>query len=113
MANVRELMVFVALKASCGRSKDIDETALYLAKTSYRQLLTVGEEVYLRIPPVSRFRDHDDGLLYFGTFCRLESRNGASAKELILYSIRGASVYNGTHIEITSPASKEKENRDT
>jgi len=29
------LMAFVALKASCGRSKDIDETTLYLAyKTS-------------------------------------------------------------------------------
>lgn len=85
------LMVFVALKASCRQSKDVDETALYLAKTSYRQLLTVGEEVYLWIPSKSRFRDHDDGLLYFGTFCRLESRNDISAKELILYRIRRVS----------------------
>jgi len=67
---------------------------LYLAETSYRQLLTVGEEVYLRIPSMSRFRDHDDVLLYFETFCRLESQNDISAKELILYSIwRVSRVY--------------------
>lgn len=31
---------------------------------------------------MSRFRDHDDELLYFGTFCRLEA--DVSAKKLIL-----------------------------
>lgn len=47
----------------------------------------VGEEVYLQIPPMSRFRDHDDELLYFGTFCRLET--DVSAKKLILCNERG------------------------
>lgn len=102
-------VLMMALKASCGRSEDVDEIVRYLVETSYRQLLTVSEEVYLRILPVSRFCDRDDGSLYFGTFCRLESQKGVSAKKLILHSIR--EVYNGACWSYESNVERKKKTR--
>lgn len=71
----------------CMRKISKEKPRCILPRHHIDSYYTVGEEVYLRILPMSRFRDHDDELLYFGTFCRLET--DVSAKKLILCNEKG------------------------
>lgn len=87
--NVYILMTFVALKmmTSRMRPKNVERRPRCISpRHRIDSYYAVGEEVYLRIPPMSRFRDHNDELLYFGPFCRLETT--FSAKKLILCNER-------------------------